>query len=299
MRGAGTALNVATVLVGSSIGVLLGHRLPGRTRDVVTDALGLVTLLVAALSAASVLDTSLGRAVGTRAPVLIVLGSLLIGGIAGSLLRIEDRLEGVGAALQRRFAPRSASKASARLTDPLPASGDVQTHAGRHRRPVVATAAADPSAETPAQARAVGRHRALHGQERFIEGFVTASLVFCVGPLTILGSLSDGLGRGTDQLALKSVLDGFAAIAFAASFGWGVAASALTILVVQGSLTVIGFALGGFLPDAHIAALTATGGLLLIGVGLRLLRIRQVPVGDLLPALIIAPLLVEAVVTVR
>jgi uncharacterized protein len=90
------------------------------------------------------------------------------------------------------------------------------------------------------------------------------------GPLTILGSLSDGLGRGIDQLALKAVLDGFAAIAFGASFGWGVAASALTILVVQGSLTVIGFALGGFLPDAHIAALTATGGLLLVGVGLRL-----------------------------
>jgi uncharacterized protein len=99
MRGAGTALNVATVLVGSSIGVLLGHRLPDRTREVVTDALGLVTLLVAALSAASVLDNSLGRAVGARAPVLIVLGSLLLGGIAGSLLRIEDRLEGIGAAL--------------------------------------------------------------------------------------------------------------------------------------------------------------------------------------------------------
>jgi hypothetical protein len=126
MRGAGTALNVATVLVGSSIGVLLGHRLPDRTREVVTDALGLVTLLVAALSAASVLDTALGRAVGARAPVLIVLGSLLIGGIAGSLLRIEDRLESVGAALQRRFAPRSASKAGARLRDPLPASGDVR-----------------------------------------------------------------------------------------------------------------------------------------------------------------------------
>jgi uncharacterized membrane protein YqgA involved in biofilm formation len=89
------------------------------------------------------------------------------------------------------------------------------------------------------------------------------------------------------------------ASAYSSDTGWGVAASALTILVVQGSLTVIGFALGGFLPDAHIAALTATGGLLLVGVGLRLLRIRQVPVGDLLPALIIAPLLVEAVVTVR
>src|SRR5262245_13982190 len=299
MRGAGTALNVASVLVGSSIGVLLGHRLAERTREVVTDALALVTLLVAALSAASVLDNSLGRAVGPRAPVLIVLGSLLIGGIVGSLLRIEDRLEGIGAALQRRFARRSASNGGPRLMNPLQVSEDSRTQAGRHRRPGVAAPDTSPPAHPPGQARPVARHRAAHGQQRFIEGFVTASLVFCVGPLTILGSLSDGLGRGIDQLALKSVLDGFAAIAFAASFGWGVAASALTILVVQGSFTVIGFALGGFLPDAHIAALTATGGLLLIGVGLRLLRIRQVPVGDLLPALIIAPLLVEAVVTVR
>jgi Protein of unknown function (DUF554) len=160
MRGAGTALNVATVLVGSSIGVLLGHRLPDRTREVVTDALGLVTLLVAALSAATVLDTSLGRAVGARAPVLIVLGSLLIGGIAGSLLRIEDRLEGIGAALQRRFVPRSAATVGAQQRDPLPADADLRTRAGRHRRPDVEAPGTDPPANTPTQVRPVARHRA-------------------------------------------------------------------------------------------------------------------------------------------
>ena len=101
-RGIGTVVNVATVLVGSGIGVLLGHRLPARTRDVVTDALGLVTLLVAALSAFAVTDPALSAAVGDAAPVLIVLGALLIGGIAGSLLRLEARLEGLGGWLQRR-----------------------------------------------------------------------------------------------------------------------------------------------------------------------------------------------------
>jgi len=136
-------------------------------------------------------------------------------------------------------------------------------------------------------------------RRRFVEGFVTASLVFCVGPLTILGSLSDGLGRGIDQLALKSTLDGFAAIAFAASFGWGVAASALAVLVVQGTLTLVGLALGDVLPGAHIAALTATGGLILVGVALRLLRIKPLPVGDLLPALLVAPLLTALVTTLR
>ena len=130
-------------------------------------------------------------------------------------------------------------------------------------------------------------------RHRFIEGFVTASLLFCTGPLTILGSLNDGLGNGADQLFLKAVLDGFAAIAFAASFGWGVAASALTVIVVQGSLTVVGFLLGDVLPAPHLAALTATGGLLLVGVALRLLRMREIPVADLLPALAVAPLLVQ------
>ncbi|MBA2573685.1 MAG: DUF554 domain-containing protein [Nocardioidaceae bacterium] len=246
-RGFGTALNVVTVLLGSGIGVLLGHRLPARTRDVVTDALGLVTLLVAGLSALAVTDADLRATVGDSAPVLIVLGSLLLGGISGSLLRIEDRLEGFGGWLQTRL---SGSGGSA-------------------------------------------------DRQRFIEGFVAASLLFCVGPLAILGSLSDGLGNGADQLILKATLDGFAAIAFAASLGWGVAASALTVAVVQGSLTVVGALLGEVLPTPHLAALTATGGLLLVGVGLRLLQIKQVPVGDLLPALIAAPLLTELVVTLR
>jgi uncharacterized membrane protein YqgA involved in biofilm formation len=136
-------------------------------------------------------------------------------------------------------------------------------------------------------------------RERFIEGFVTASLIFCVGPLTILGSLSDGLGRGPDQLILKSVLDGFAAIAFAASLGPGVMASVVAIVVVQGSLTLVGVFIGDVLAEAYIAAITATGGLLLIGVGLRLLQIKAVPVGNLLPALLVAPALVSLVAALR
>lgn len=91
------------------------------------------------------------------------------------------------------------------------------------------------------------------------------------------------------------MLDGFAAIAFAASLGVGVMASAIAVAAIQGVLTVVGVFLGDFLPEAHLAALTATGGLLLVGVGLRLLDIKQVPVGDLLPALVIAPLLVQLV----
>jgi uncharacterized membrane protein YqgA involved in biofilm formation len=239
--GIGTAVNVATVLIGATIGVLLGNRLPTRTRDLVTDALGLVTLLIAGTSAIAVQSVDLSDEVGDSAPMLIVLGSLLIGGIVGSLLRLESRVESFGGWLQVRLA------------------GD-RGSAERHR---------------------------------FIEGFVVSSLVFCTGPLTILGSLNDGLGNGSDQLVLKAALDGFAAIAFAASFGWGVAASAITIVVVQGSLTLLGYLLGDVLPDAHLAAITATGGLLLVGVALRLLRVREIPVADLLPALLVAPILVQ------
>jgi uncharacterized protein len=247
LPGLASLVNVSTVLLGALVGVLLGNRLPVRTRDLVTDALGLVTLLIAGTSAMAVLSPDLSDEVGDSAPMLIVLGSLLIGGIVGSLLRLEQRVEGFGGWLQRRLA------------------GGVDSSERR----------------------------------RFIEGFVVSSLVFCTGPLTILGALNDGLGNGPDQILLKAVLDGFAAVAFAASFGWGVAASVVTIVAVQGSLTLLGVALGDVLPDAHLAAITASGGLLLVGVALRLLRIREIPVADLLPALLVAPVLVTVAAAVH
>jgi uncharacterized membrane protein YqgA involved in biofilm formation len=284
IRGAGTVLNVVTVLAGAGIGMLLGHRLPERTRSVVTDGLGLVTLLAAALSAAAVLDRPFVAATGSGAPVLIVLGSLLIGGIFGSLLRVEDRIEALGSGLQRRFTRSPETSVAATVT--ARSSVDAGPDGGVASRLAPASDGARTADGTA-------------GRDRFVKGFLTASLVFCVGPLTVLGSIDDGLGRGIQQLALKSTLDGFAAIAFAASFGIGVAAAALTVAVVQGGFTLVGVALGDVLPAAHVSALTATGGLLLVGIALRLLRIRDVPVGDLLPALVVAPLLTQLVVVLR
>lgn len=247
IAGTGTLVNVLTVLVGCGVGVLLGNRLPVRTRDLVTDGLGLVTLLIAATSAMEVLSPDLAEEVGDAAPMLIVLGAVLVGGIIGSLLGLEAGVERLGAWLQRRLVGGSDSADRA----------------------------------------------------RFVEGFVVASLVFCTGPLTILGALNDGLGNGAEQLLLKSALDGFAAIAFAAAFGWGVAASIVTVIAVQGSLTVLGAVLGDVLPEAQLAAVTATGGVLLVGVALRLLRVREIAVADLLPALLVAPLLVSLVAVWR
>ncbi len=238
--GLGTILNVFTILAGTAAGILIGNRLSEKTARVVTDGLGLVVLVLGGLNVISLMDPELTSSVGPGIPLLIVIGAILIGGIIGSALQIEARLEKFGTFLQKRFAGKGSK-------------GD---------------------------------------KEKFITGFVNASLVFTIGPLAILGALSDGLGQGIEQLATKSILDGFASLAFAASLGWGVALSAIPVGLWQGLLTVIAFAVGSVMSAPVISALTATGGVLLLGVGLRLLQIRQVAVGNMLPALIVAPLIV-------
>lgn len=239
MTGLGTILNVVAILVGSTLGVAFGNRLSERTTRTVTDGIGLVVIVLGGLNVASLRDQAYVDAVGPGITLLVVLASILAGGIVGSLLRIEQRLESLGAGLQRRFASKEGDTSSARA--------------------------------------------------RFIEGFVDASLIFVIGPLAVLGAISDGLGRGIEQLALKSVLDGFTSLAFASSLGWGVAASVLPVGVWQGAITIAAAFVGALLPAAYVSAMTATGGVLLLGVGLRLLHVKPVPVGDLLPALVFAP----------
>ncbi len=230
---------MAAIIVGSGLGILLGSRLPDRTRELTTQALGLVVLVVAALNVAALLDADWIGDVGSTAPILICLAAIVIGGVIGSLLRIEARLEGMGGWLQRRFSHKEGSE---------------------ERR-------------------------------RFIEGFVDASLLFCIGPLAILGALSDGLGQGIEQLALKATLDGVASVAFAATLGWGVALSVIPVGILQGVITLLGIGVGSVVAASVVASITATGGILIIGIGLRLLRVSTLAVGDLLPALVVAPLL--------
>ena len=246
MIGLGTLLNVVAIVAGAIIGTLLGDRLSTKTRNVVTDALGLMTLLVAGLSIIDITKSEFKDAVGPGMGVLIVLGSLILGGITGSLWRLEDRFESTGRKLKKSLNKRIKSQ-----------------------------------------------------DANFVEGFVSASLLFVVGPLAILGSISDGLGKGIEQLALKSSLDFFASIAFAASLGIGVAFSALAVGIYQGLFTLLGFGLGDVLNEPQVIALTVTGGLLLVGVSFRLLKIKQLPVADLLPALFYAPILVALVMAIK
>ena len=134
---------------------------------------------------------------------------------------------------------------------------------------------------------------------RIAEGFVTASLVFCVGPLTILGSLANGLTGDIQLLAIKSLLDGVASIAFAAALGPGVALSALTVLVVQGGIAGAAFLLRDVMDPATILAITAAGGVILLAVTLRLLELKAVRVASFLPALLLAPIFIRLAGLVR
>jgi uncharacterized membrane protein YqgA involved in biofilm formation len=229
----GTLINVAAVLLGTAIGVLVGHRLSERLRETVMDALGLVVIALGVDGALAAFREPLSSF--SRGSVLFVMGSVLVGGIVGEVLRIEDRLESAGDALKRRFG---------------------------------------------------------EGEARFTEGFVVASLVFCVGPLAILGSLQDGLTGDFELLAIKSLLDGFAALAFASALGVGVGFSVIVIVVYQGAITIAASSVADLFTEEMVAALTAAGGLLIIGIGLRLLDLKRVRVGNLLPSLVLAPLAV-------
>lgn len=235
----GTLLNVATVLAGTAVGLLLGGRMPRRMQESLTIGLGFFTVLIA---------LSMGlRIFGEPARPgddLAVLAAVLLGVAVGEALRLHDGLEGLGAWFQRRLS----------------------------------------TGERPT---------------RIAEGFVTASLVFCVGPLTILGSLENGLTGDVRLLAIKSLLDGVAATAFAAALGPGVALSAITVLVVQGGIAAGALLLRDVMDEPTVLAITAAGGIILLGVALRLLELRAVRVANFLPALLLAPIFIRLAEAVR
>lgn len=227
----GTFLNVLTVLVGGSLGLLFGARLPERLKATVIAGMGLFTVGI-----------GLQMFLKTGNPI-IVLGALLVGALLGEWWRIEDRLQRLGEILEKRFG--------------------------------------GPATDAPS------------ASSHFVRGFLAASLLFCVGPLTILGSIQDGLTGDYTLLAVKSVLDGFGALAFASTLGVGVLFSTLIILVYQGGLTLLAAQLNAVVTQSMMNELTATGGLILVGLSVSsLLEIKKIRAGNFLPALAIAPLIV-------
>mgnify|MGYP006191590171 FL=1 len=226
MVGLGTLINTATVLIGGMVGLAMGDKLPDRVRVIVVQVIGMVTI-----------GLGLSDLLKTHNMVFPLLG-MVFGALIGEVLRIEDRLEGIGEVIRKRFAKRQ-----------------------------------DPG--------------------RFISGFVTATLLFCIGPLTILGAIQDASGDTPQLYIIKGTLDGFMSVIFGAIHGVGVLFSAVSVFVVQGTLTLFGTQLDSLLNDRMRIELFATGGLAVMAIGLNLLDIKKIRLGSLLPGLIVTPVLVQ------
>lgn len=225
----GTLINIAAILIGGTIGLFFGARIPERFKATVIAGMGLFT---------AAMGVQMFFKSGNQ---LIVLGALIIGALIGEWLKIEDRLQAFGQTLEQRF------------------SKDSETGAG----------------------------------SKFVRGFMVASLLFNIGPMAILGSIQDGLTGDYNLLAVKSTLDAFASIAFASTLGIGVLFSSLITLIYQGGISLLAGQLNAIITDPMMAEMTATGGILLMGVGVsNLLEIKKIRVGNFLPALVIAPVIV-------
>ena len=214
----GTVVNIAAVIAGSFVGRFAGRYLPDRIRATMMVGLGLAVLLI-----------GLKLALQSQ-QLMIVIGSLILGGLLGETLKIEARLEAFGLALQRRFS----------------------------------------------------------GKGKIAEGFVTASLLYCVGAMAIMGALQDGMGGKPTILYAKAVLDGVASIALTSTLGIGVLFSVVPLALYQGGITLAAELSKAILTDPVIVEMNAVGGLLIVGIALDLLGIKRLPVGNLLPSVFVA-----------
>ena len=226
MSGLGTLINTATVVIGGTVGIAMGDRIPERVRIIVVQVIGMVTI-----------GLGLSDLLNTHNIVFPLLG-MVFGAVVGEILRIEDRLQGIGEFIRKRFA---------KSQEPGP----------------------------------------------FVTGFVTATLLFCIGPLTILGAIQDASGATPQLYIIKGTLDGFMSVIFGAVHGVGVLFSAVSVFVVQGTLTLFGTRIDALLDDRMRIELFAAGGLAVMAIGLNLLDIKKIRLGSLLPGLIITPVLVQ------
>lgn len=213
----GVFVNITTVVIGGIIGLFLKQGLNEKVKKVVMQAIGLSTIVIGISSA--ILTES----------ILLLIISLVIGGVIGALLKIEDNLDKLGMRIEERFS----------------------------------------------------------GEGGFAKGFVFATLLYCVGAMTIVGSLEAGITGDNTTLFIKSVLDGTTAIILTATLGYGVIFSSFSILVIQGGLVLFSGLIEPYLTDAMITELSAVGGVLILGIGFNLLEIKKIYVGDMLPAIVI------------
>jgi uncharacterized membrane protein YqgA involved in biofilm formation len=233
VRTSGTWINVLTILAGTALGMGIRGRLPTRMQLIMTQGLGLTTLLIGIQMAGALTSAEAGPIDG----IILGLLAIVIGGLLGEWWQIDLRLEALGNWLKTKF----------------------------------------------------------RGTGSFTEGFVAASLLFCVGPLTLIGSLNNGLTGDNTLLVLKSSMDGLAAIALASSFGLGVGFSSLVVIGYQGGVSLAAGLLAQVLPDPatdpHVLLMTGVGGLIVLGLGLNLLSVTHIHVASFLPGLVLGPII--------
>ena len=231
-RTSGTWINVATILGGTGLGLLLRGRLPLSMQKVITQGVGLIVLYVGISMAGELSQIKAGQVAG----VIVGLLAIVVGGLLGEYCQIEERLTVLGDWLKYHF----------------------------------------------------------KGKGSFTEGFVAASLLFCIGPMALLGSLNNGLTGDNTILTIKAAMDGLAAIALTSSYGIGSGFSVLPLWVYQGSMSLAAGLLAQALPDpAHapqVVLLTGVGGLMIMALGFNLLQMGQIRVASFLPALLLTPI---------
>lgn len=214
----GTLVNVAAIIAGSLLGLLLRKGFPEKMKTTVTTGMGLCVILIGLQGAL------------TTGNVLLVILSVVLGSIIGVALKIEERLDKLGLSLQKKFAAKD-------------------------------------------------------GNDNFAKGFVTATLIYCVGAMAIVGSIDSGLRGNHDTLYAKSLLDGVMSIALSSTMGIGVMLSAVAVLIYQGSIALLAQLVAPLLTDVMINEMSAVGGLLIVGIGFNMFRKEHIPVGDMLPAI--------------
>lgn len=250
----GTIVNVITVALGSGIGLALGARIPERYQQIILNCLGLVTVTLG-IDASVLLMADAAKKFGSPAVptygarlAMVMVGSLIVGAIIGTALRLHERIEGLGRLIHQRFSGPGVGHGEG-----LPASGR---------------------------------------SARFAEGFLTASVIFCVGPLTLLGCLQNGAHGNPNYLYIKSFLDGFCSMALAASMGLGVVFSVLTVLFFQGGLALLAHGVAEAIHPLSQQLMNVVGGVVLLATSLMILDIKKIPVANMLPGIFLPPLVV-------
>ncbi len=228
MIGIGTIVNATAVVAGGSIGLIFKRGLPERYKNIIMQAIGLSVLFIGISGALQGIFQVLGHGKLDRQYLMTMIFSLVIGGIIGELINIENKLENLGAWFQKKFFKNGGN---------------------------------------------------------FSEGFVTASLVFCVGAMAIVGSLEDGLTGNPKTLFAKAILDGVSSVVFAATMGIGVPFAAFPVLIYQGVITFLANFVKPLLTDVVITQMSLIGSILIFAIGLSMLGIKKIKVGNLLPAI--------------